>query len=472
MNLFWFRRDLRVDDNTALFQAVQRQTPVLAIYIATPTQWHEHNKAPIQSDLVYRRLFELQKDLRQLGIPLLYIESTTFDQSVNDLIAFAQRFNCQEIYVNHEYEFNERQRDQQLSIQAAQKNMTCHLFHDKCVLAPGSVKNKQNDFFKVFTPFKKAYLNQYYSTQNVIKKITPAKSISSKTLNALSEFEWSKKCTWRYPRTCSHRYLSSTYDILMRLRLFCEIPVTEYHLTRDVPSKQGTSGLSPYLAIGALSAKQCLARLHFNQGAFSTGDQTWISEIIWRDFYQHLIYAYPSLCKGKSFLPWANRIQWHHNLDFFERWKQGLTGYPIVDAAMKQLNSTGWMHNRLRMIVASFLTKNLHIDWRLGEQYFMSKLIDGEFGSNNGGWQWSASTGCDAQPYFRIFNPTTQGEKFDPEGEFVRQWLPELKDVPIKFIHQPWRWSEFDSCKYSPPMVCHKTERALTLSIYKKARDV
>ncbi|MDF5415575.1 FAD-binding domain-containing protein, partial [Vibrio parahaemolyticus] len=168
------------------------------------------------------------------------------------------------------------------------------------------------------------------------------------------------------------------------------------------------------------------------QNDLTEGKATWLSEIIWREFYQHLLVFEPKLVKGKGFIDWEDKIQWSYDEKAFERWKTGTTGYPVVDAAMRQLNQTGWMHNRLRMIVASFLTKDLHIDWRWGEAYFMSKLVDGDFAANNGGWQWSASTGCDGQPYFRIFNPISQGEKFDVNGEFVRHWVPEIKSVPNK----------------------------------------
>lgn len=216
-----------------------------------------------------------------------------------------------------------------------------------------------------------------------------------------------------------------------------------------------------------------MARLYAESkmGFLSQGAQTWLSELIWREFYQHLLTFEPKLCKGKDFLYWGRYVKWWQEHDHFERWCRGETGYPIVDAAMRQLNQTGWMHNRLRMIVASFLTKDLHIDWRWGERYFMSKLIDGDYAANNGGWQWCASTGCDGQPYFRIFNPITQGEKFDESGVFIRHWIPELSSVPDKYIHAPWLWAGVNSVLYPSPIVDHKAEREVTLDMYKQARD-
>jgi deoxyribodipyrimidine photo-lyase len=208
-----------------------------------------------------------------------------------------------------------------------------------------------------------------------------------------------------------------------------------------------------------------------SEGELSKGQEVWFSELLWRDFYQHLIYFEAKLSRSKSFLAWGDRLNWHSNADHFDAWKRGDTGYPIIDAAMRQLNQTGWMHNRLRMVVASFLVKDLHIDWRCGEAYFMSNLIDGDYASNNGGWQWCASTGCDGQPYFRIFNPVSQGERFDSTGEFVRTWIPELHTVPDRFVHKPWLWSESHDLDYPPPIVDHKREREITLQLYQQAKD-
>jgi deoxyribodipyrimidine photo-lyase len=246
----------------------------------------------------------------------------------------------------------------------------------------------------------------------------------------------------------------------------------EYHERRDYPAMDMTSRLSPYLTLGIISVRQCLARLHQSQPSHNNaGADTWLSELIWREFYQHLIYFWPEICKGNNFHEWANNLVWNQNgEDWLRKWQSGETGYPIVDAAMRQLNQTGWMHNRLRMIVASFLTKDLHIDWRHGEQYFMRQLIDGDFAANNGGWQWSASTGCDGQPYFRIFNPITQGERFDPHGQFIRQYIPELSAVPDKYIHSPWLWGGVKSLSYPAPIVDHKREREITLGVYKEAK--
>lgn len=204
------------------------------------------------------------------------------------------------------------------------------------------------------------------------------------------------------------------------------------------------------------------------------GAFTWFNELVWREFYRHLIVSWPQLCKHRPFTAWTQWVKWRESPEDLAAWQQGKTGYPIVDAAMRQLNETGWMHNRLRMICASFLVKDLLIDWREGERYFMSQLLDGDLAANNGGWQWAASTGTDAAPYFRIFNPTTQGERFDPEGRFIRHWLPELAAVPDKDIHQPHRWADkhHHQLNYPLPIVDHKTARQNTLAAFEAAKNI
>jgi len=242
------------------------------------------------------------------------------------------------------------------------------------------------------------------------------------------------------------------------------------------PNLSATSELSAYLAIGVLSVRQCLARLQLEHPEFmqspSSGAFGWFSQLIWREFYLHLLVMYPKLSKNQPFIDWTKRVQWRQSEQDFTAWRQGKTGYPIVDAAMRQLNQTGWMHNRLRMIAASFLIKDLLINWRRGEDYFMSQLIDGDLALNNGGWQWAASTGNDAAPYFRIFNPTTQSQRFDHGGDFIRQYLPELAQVPNEAIHQPHKWAKKNniSLNYPEPIVEHASARLYTLAAYNAAK--
>lgn len=469
MQLMWFRRDLRVEDNTALQSALNTQQPVYAIYIATPTTWQQHDLSGIQADLIYRRLFELQNDLARLNVPLLYLEVETYQQSVDALLELSQTLQAERIVFNREYEVNELARDARLSDRAP---IDVRGVDDKCLFPPGSVLNQQGQYFKVFTPFKRKYLARLETEPLVISKTQPAAAMPSHDIDDGSLPVFSVHSPFTYPRDSSQSYPVATRAIRQRLRDFCDETIDRYQLERDRPALDSTSQLSPYLAIGALSVRQCLARAQFGcTPPLNDGRETWVSELVWRDFYQHLLHFEPKLAKGHNFVVWTEKVRWPGSSAHLELWQQGKTGYPIVDAAMRQLNQTGWMHNRLRMVVASFLTKDLHVHWREGERYFMQQLVDGDYAANNGGWQWSASTGCDGQPYFRIFNPIAQGERFDSKGEFVRKWVPELQSVPDKYIHQPWKWTESDNLFYPKPMVDHKSEREITLCLFQDAKD-
>ncbi len=262
-------------------------------------------------------------------------------------------------------------------------------------------------------------------------------------------------------------------EALRRLELFTVERMKQYKAQRDLPGINGTSTLSPYLAIGAISARTCLAAAaRANGGKLDSGDEgamTWISELVWREFYKQVLVAFPRVCMNRAFKPGTERLAWRDDDDDFAAWCEGRTGYPIVDAAMRCLVKTGWMHNRLRMITAMFLTKDLLLDWRKGERFFMQQLIDGDLSQNNGGWQWSASTGTDAAPYFRIFNPFSQSAKFDADGAFIRQWVPELRDVVGEDIHNPGELPGLLRLKldYPSPIVDHDEARERALAAFK-----
>ncbi|MGR5548424.1 deoxyribodipyrimidine photo-lyase [Vibrio sp. DNB22_12_1] len=471
MILVWFRRDLRTLDHMALQAALESGEPAVACYVATPSQWQEHHMAPMQADLIARRLAHLAEELTDLNIPLLYKEVPKFDDVTEVIQAWATSLGAKSVMANIHYEVNEQALDREVMDALYQRAITFEAFHDKCVHAPTTVLNKQSEYFKVFTPFKRAWMRKFQMP--MVSKPEPQAELPKEAIQLVEAERYHPDVPFSYPRESSEHWYASTTDIVEQLREFVREHSDAYHAERDIPAIDGTSQLSPYLAIGALSPRQCIARLYAENPLpdLSEGKATWLSEIIWREFYQHLLVFEPKLVKGKGFTPWEEKIQWSYDEQAFERWKTGTTGYPIVDAAMRQLNTTGWMHNRLRMIVASFLTKDLHIDWRWGEGYFMSKLVDGDFAANNGGWQWCASTGCDGQPYFRVFNPVTQGEKFDPDGRFVRHWIPEINPVPNKFIHNPWKWHGFSLLEYHKPMVDHKVEREITLRLFKSAKE-
>jgi deoxyribodipyrimidine photo-lyase len=320
------------------------------------------------------------------------------------------------------------------------------------------------EMFKVFTPFSKAWLKRL---------MAEGYQVWPKPMSRGQALTWSP-VAFTYPKVDSRAWPIGEAAVLARLRDFCTENICAYGEQRDFPAVAGTSQLSPYLALGIISVRQCLAameaelgQLPFERGAVGF---VWLNELIWREFYQHLLVAFPHLSKHKAFKPETDDIRWLWDETRFKAWCEGNTGYPIVDAAMRCLNKTGWMHNRLRMVVASFLTKDLHIDWRLGERYFMQHLIDGELAANNGGWQWAASTGADAAPYFRIFNPTTQGQRFDEQGRFIKQWLPELVNVPEKHIHTPHAWLVIARPQHAYPMpiVDHSESRAIALALFQR----
>ncbi|HET8790953.1 MAG TPA: FAD-binding domain-containing protein, partial [Modicisalibacter sp.] len=259
-----------------------------------------------------------------------------------------------------------------------------------------------------------------------------------------------------------------------RLERFLRYRGRHYRQQRDFPAIRGTSELSPYLALGMISHRQCLqAAMSDNDGHLADGDiglTTWVNELIWREFYQHIAFGFPKVCRHRPFQQPTEGLAWRDDEAGFAAWCEGRTGYPIVDAAMRQLVQTGWMHNRLRMVTAMFLSKHLLVDWRRGEAFFMQHLIDGEFAANNGGWQWAASTGTDAAPYFRIFNPTTQSQRFDPQGDFIAEFIPELAEIAPKARHAP-SGELLETLDYPSPIVDHKAARARALDAFKSLKN-
>jgi len=472
LQLVWFRSDLRIIDNTALIHACHSGRPVIALYIATPKQWYEHTVAPIQIDLIQRRLLVLQQQLHTLNIPLLICEVDDYTSIPELMKNLVNQHHISHVFCNKQDEWNEKQRDHSVNQALVEKQVKVSIFDDSCAIAPGRVKTKQGGTFKVFTPFRREWLNVYHSLLPEAQPAPQAVVLHPITSELLAQSATS--VSFSYPEKDSAFWPVEEDDIRRQLQAFCLEKVHLYNEHRDIPAIDGTSCLSPFLAIGALSVRQCISILRSEfphclesseQGAF-----VWLNELIWREFYRHLTESYSKLSRNQPFHDWTSNIRWRSSDDDLKRWQQGQTGFPIVDAAMKQLLATGWMHNRLRMIVASFLTKDLLIDWREGEKWFMSQLIDGDFASNNGGWQWAASTGTDAQPYFRVFNPTLQGQRFDPNGDFIRKWVKELKDVPNKYIHTPHLWDGANTLNYPKPIVVHKQARLLAIETFKQAK--
>lgn len=427
LTVFWFRRDLRLNDNAGLYHALRSGHPVLPVFI-----FDEHilskleNKHDKRVNFIHHTVHQLKAALQKLGSDLRVFCGTPLSvfKKLQSEVAI------QAVYANHDYEPYARERDAEVANLLRTKNIDFQTFKDQCIFEKDEVLKDDGKPYTVYTPYSKkwkAKLDSFY--------IKP------------------------YPtQKYAHNYLKFTAAFFPNLEEIgfrftdVNIPSSEvsistlqrYHLTRDFPSQQGTSRVSVHLRFGTISIR-ALATLAYQH------NQTYLNELIWRDFYMMILWHFPHVVHG-AFKPAYDRINWETNEADFAAWCQGKTGYPIVDAGMRELNKTGFMHNRVRMIVASFLTKHLLLDWRWGEAYFAEKLLDFELASNNGGWQWAAGSGCDAAPYFRVFNPYLQTDKFDPEYTYIRQWVP-----------------EFEKPNYPQPIVVHKAARLRAIERYKNA---
>ncbi len=468
MQLIWLRSDLRAQDNTALTAAMERG-PTLAVYLLSPAQWRSHDDADCKVDFWLRNLVELEQALGELNVPLLIREADTWDQAPEVLAKLCTQFKVEGLHLNQEYGINETRRDQ--AVQKAMEKAGVHFnsYLDQLLFKPGSILTKTGNYFQVFTQFKKVcYTRMHEAMPHPIRtpRAQPAQSIKSDTVpDQVKGFATPSKAL-------RDLWPAGEAEARRRMHAFADEQISYYKTERDFPAKPGTSQLSAYLAAGVISPRQCLhAALASNQGEFETGDVgtvTWINELLWREFYKHTLVGYPRVSRHRAFRPETEALKWRDAPEELRAWQEARTGLPIIDAAMRQLLETGWMHNRLRMVVAMFLTKNLLIDWREGERFFMRHLIDGDLASNNGGWQWSSSTGTDSAPYFRIFNPLSQSERFDPEGVFIKRWLPELADMNKKQIHDPSSIGDlFGAADYPKPIVDLSKSRARALAAFK-----
>lgn len=468
MQLIWLRSDLRIDDNSALSVACERG-PTVALWLASPGQWQAHDDAACKVDFWLRNLRQLRQSLGQLNIPLLVRKIDTWDQAPATLLEVCRQHNIEAVHWNDEYGINEDRRDAATRQLLENSGIRAHSYLDQLFFRPGTILTRSGEYFQVFSQFKKVCLEHLHrslpSMARRVKKQAPLDITSDPIPPHIDGFDMPA-------RALSDHWPAGEDEAQARLGRFLDETIEDYDHLRDLPAKPGTSQLSAYLAAGVISPRQCLhAALASNRGEFdsgSSGIQTWINELLWREFYKHILTGYPQVSRHRAFRVQTEALPWREAPDDFKAWQEGRTGFPIIDAAMRQLLHTGWMHNRLRMIVAMFLSKNLLIDWRLGERHFMRHLIDGDLAANNGGWQWSASTGTDAVPYFRIFNPVSQSQRFDPEGRFIRHWLPELRDLDEKTIHQPVKSADlFANNSYHSPIVDLGSSRQRALEAFK-----
>ncbi|MDD3354317.1 deoxyribodipyrimidine photo-lyase [Zoogloea sp.] len=461
--LVWFRRDLRDFDHAALHHALRAHEQVHCAFVFdTEILEALPGRADRRVEFIHGSLVALDAALRAKGGGLIVRHGAARDV----IPALAQSLGVSAVLANRDYEPAAIVRDSDVAERLRLMGIDLECFKDQVIFEKDEVLTQGMRPFSVFTPYKRAWLKtltpfhlQAYPVDSRASRL--ARPPEGETLPSLEAIGF---------EATNLAELGVTPGMPGGRRLFDDFlkRIGRYKTARDFPARKGVSYLSVHLRFGTVSIRE-LARAALAAGG--EGAETWLSELIWRDFYFQILWHNPHVV-GASFRPEYDRVRWDDAPALFDAWCAGRTGYPIVDAAMRQINHSGYMHNRLRMIVASFLTKDLGIDWRWGERYFAEHLIDFDLAANNGGWQWAASTGCDAQPYFRIFNPVTQSERFDPDGSFIRRYLPELTRVPDKYLHAPWTLPPIDQklagcvigSDYPAPVVDHAKARERTLA--------
>lgn len=466
---WWIRRDMRLTDNQALRAALRFGGDVIPLFILDPLLLRSPNVGEKRLAFMYSGLHELDTSLKARGSALILRRG----EPLHVLKAFVAETGVEVIYAEEDYTPYGSQRDAQIA-----HHLPLELLPGRTIHHPAAVLKTDGTPFTVYTPFSRRWKDIPVIAQDdhlrAPEWISTPNDIPTEIIPPIS-----------HPEIFAE-FPAGEAEALRRLDAFTDgerAPITNYADERNRIDLSGTSQLSPYLRFGMLSPHQAAAAAsrairNASDDGERSGAGVWLDELIWRDFYTAILYHFPTVME-QSFRPSLRNIQWRNDEGEFAAWCEGRTGYPIVDASMRQLSQTGWMHNRARMIVASFLVKDLLVDWRWGERWFMQQLLDGDPASNNGGWQWSAGTGTDAAPYFRIFNPVLQSRKFDPSGKTIRRWIPELADVPTKHIHEPWRMpgdvQDQVGCvidrDYPAPIIDHKFARERTLETYALARD-
>lgn len=467
INLCWIRRDLRLSDHHALSQSLKDCEKTYIVFVFDPNILDKlKEKKDRRVTFIIDSLKDIEEKLQELGSSLIIL----YGKPEIEIPKLISELKINKLFYNRDYEPYAKKRDEKVSailkkMEVEVFNFKDHVFYEKHEVLSGS-----REIYKVFTPYKNKWIENFKSQESIIPSYKPNLSNLAKFNNTQSilKKDWFKIIGFI---PTENELKGGEKEAKKRLNAFKKI-MSNYATARDIPSLNQTSNLSPYIRMGNISIRELIKA---SLESSSLGHQVWLSELIWREFYQVILDVFPKVEKN-CFKSDYDKIKWIGKKEHFKKWCEGNTGYPIVDAAMRCLNQTGMMHNRLRMIVASFLTKTLLIDWREGEEYFAINLLDFDLAANNGGWQWSASTGVDAQPYFRIFNPYNQSEKFDPDGIFIRQWCPELKNFTNKQIHYPHESDLVEQVQancfigkdYPHPIVSYKVQKEMALAMFKQ----
>jgi deoxyribodipyrimidine photo-lyase len=459
--IHWFRRDLRITDNTALAACSAAADEVLPVYILSDWQKSHRWTGPHRQEFLCGSLVALHQSLDSIGGRLIIRQG----DAVEEIIRLARETGAKAVYFNRDPDPFGRAVEQKLADEAGRHGIEAVGHKDACLHERDEVQTATGSPFRVFTPYSKAW--------SKLPKITPAGKLRKLvTPREVRSVDLPSLATWHL-KNGGHIVEPGEKAARARLTAFLSQNLAGYGDQRDFPAEAGTSRISQDLRFGLVSIREVVTRSAEKAEDLPARQRNnatkFLSELIWREFYMQVLWHYPEVLE-EEFQPKFRGMPWPGKEAHFERWAAGETGFPLVDAAMRELNATGFMHNRARMITAMFLTKDLHIDWRRGESYFMQQLTDGEIASNNGGWQWSAGTGADAAPYFRIQNPWTQTRRYDPEGKYIRKWVPELRDTAVGLLFAAPASGRI-APKYPAPIVDHAVAREKTLEIFAKQKD-
>lgn len=457
--IWWLRRDLRLADNVALSHALRDSRAAIPVFILDPRLLHGDRLAPARKQFLFDSLADLDASLRERGGRLIVRKG----KPEAELPRIVRETGADAVHFHRDYTLYARQRDERVTRELTALGARVEMFDDNYLIAPEQILKDDGTAYTVYTRFRSRFEERIaiptrYSTRG---NFNIPRGISSLDLSRLT-----RSRNPRFPRGGEREAKKIAREFFKSAD-----GLAHYKDLRDLMALDATSHLSPHLHFGTISARELFRAAR--EASAGKQAKTWLDELLWRDFYMQVLWHFPHAARG-AFRRAFDEIVWENDANKFAAWCAGRTGYPVVDAAMRQLNATGWMHNRARMIVASFLTKDLLIDWRWGEKFFLQHLVDGDVASNNGGWQWSAGTGTDAQPFFRIFNPVLQGAKFDPRGEYVKRWVLELERVPEKYIHSPWLMPREVALvarteigkDYPVPIVDHAVQRERAMRIY------